>query len=542
MLRLIQRKGKKAEVISSLQACGTAGETISLTFEITCDEHIPELQMRTEEPNSTNLDVQVEMFIVKIWQTAGVGIYQSTSMLVEELLLKDDRIDLHDGYRNEAVNWRSIFKPAWFYEGPKLPDHKDARTTLGSGESKTFMARMKISENAKPAVYETQVTCTTNGKIVLNIPIKIDVKRIKLLPPTQDFFLWYKGRLDRRCPQHYVAEELFRCQLEDIFEHGFNCVSIGELDTELAQKAIDIAEEVGFAKIVLVPPLPELAKLQFRKAQPVIYLSDELDMHVEFPGKEKPENLIEYHQLNWTRSQALKSATTMASLLNHVFIKRFQNEEDIGHAPEVISLYLKRNREYLQFVDQLKDSINCKLYYYWQCFMEKPSLNRVLAGAYLWKSGANGISPYCYQHMPVYPNSPFNDFDEWEPDFQESGIDRPFKDHMTTYPARHGIIPTLQWEALRDGITDFKYWFTLNYWIKKGLASQKKSAVDLAKAVQKRSEALLSRIDMLAITINSETEREPYADIEPHEYEEFRNQLRDDIIALTAIMNAEEER
>ncbi|MBI2809744.1 MAG: hypothetical protein HYX67_02780 [Candidatus Melainabacteria bacterium] len=174
--------------------------------------------------------------------------------------------------------------------------------------------------------------------------------------------------------------------------------------------------------------------------------------------------------------------------------------------------------------------------------MEKPSLNRVLAGAYLWKSGANGISPYCYQHMPVYPNSPFDDFDEWEPGFHESGINKPFKDHMTTYPARNGIIPTLQWEALRDGITDFKYWFTLNYWINKGLASRIQPAVDLAAAAQKRSDALLARIDMLAIAINSETEREPYADIEPHEYEEFRNQLRDDILALTAIMDSEEER
>ncbi len=542
MLKLIQRKGANAEVISSLYACGTAGETISLTFEITCDEHIPELQVSVQELHSSNLDINVDIFIVKMWQTAGVGIYQSTPMLVEELLVKDDRTDLHDGYRKEAETWRSIFKPTWFYEAPKLPDHKDARTTLGQGESKIFLATIKISDNAKPAVYDAQVTCTTNGKKALNVPIRIDVKPIKLMQPPQDFLIWYKGRLDRRCPQHYVSEELFRTQLEDIIEHGFNCVSIGEVDTELAQKAIDIAEAVGFIKIVLVPPLPELAKLQFRRAKPVIYLSDELDMHVEeFHGTEKPENLIEYHQLNWKRSQALNSATTMASLVNHTFIKRFEDAEDIGHAPEIISLYLNRNREYLQFANQLKDSINYKLYYYWQCFMEKPSLNRVLAGAYLWKSGATGISPYCYQHMPVYPNSPFDDFDEWEPDFHESGINRPFKDHMTTYPSRTGIIPTLQWEALRDGITDFKYWFTLNYWINKGLASQNPSATDLAVAVQKRSNALLCRIDLVSIAINSETEREPYADIEPHEYEEFRNQLRDDILALTAILNAEEE-
>ncbi|MBI2809745.1 MAG: hypothetical protein HYX67_02785 [Candidatus Melainabacteria bacterium] len=163
MLRLIQRKGSNIEVISSLQAFGTAGETISLTFEITDDEHISELQMRAEEPNSTNSEINVEIFVVKIWQAAGVGIYQSTSLLVEELLLKDDRIDLNDGYRKEVDTWRNVLKPTWFYEAPKLPTHKDARTTLGKGEYKTFLVRIKISDDAKPAVYETQVTCVEFG-------------------------------------------------------------------------------------------------------------------------------------------------------------------------------------------------------------------------------------------------------------------------------------------------------------------------------------------------------------------------------------------
>lgn len=540
MLRLIQRKGTKTEEIAGLQACGTAGETISLSFELTSDEPIPEFRLRILESSPTNVDIKIDIFVVKTWQVAGVGIYQSDSMLVGELLLKDDRIDLRDGYRRKVTNWRSIFNPAWFYKGPQIPVHEDVRTTLHR-QAKVFLLRINIAAFAKPDIYETQLKCISDGNDVLSIPIKIDVRPVALLSPPTDFFIWYKGRLDRSCPQHYVSEELFRAQLHDIIDHGFNCISIGELDTELAQKAIEIAEKVGFKKIVIVPPFPELQKLKFRAAQPVIYLSDELDMHVEFPNKEKPEDLIKYHQINWTRAQTLNLSTTMASLLSHTFIKRFQTAADIGHAPEIISLYLNRNREYLQFIDQLKDIPKRKIYFYWQCYMEKPSLNRVLAGAYLWKTGAAGISPYCYQHMPVYPNSPFNDFDQWEPDFHEGGIDRPFKDHMTTYPARNGIIPTLQWEALRDGITDFKYWYTLNYWITKGLASSTRAAVDLATAAKQRSNALLSRIDILAIAINSETEQEPYADIEPHEYDEMRNQLRDDIQALATILSTEEK-
>ncbi len=536
MLKLVQRKGKIAEVVSSIQVCGTAGETISLPFEIVSDQQLPEFHLDASDTTVNNSGINIELFVAKTWQTAGVGIYQSTSMPVAELLLKDDRISLQDGYRKATNNWRDIFKPLNFYDGPSLPTHHNVRTTLLADQPKVFMARIRIADQAKPEAYTTVLHGSADGKIVLAVSMKIVVTPIQLLKPTQDFFIWYKGRLDRHCPQHYVSENLFRQQLLDIMEHGFNSISIGETNTELAQKAIDIAEEIGFEKIALMPPFPELTKLQFRKAQPIIYLSDELDMHVEFAKKDKPRALIEYHQLNWTRAKTVNGAATMASLLNHTFIKRFQNADDIGHAPEIVSLYLNRNKEYLQFSEQLKSSFTSKLFYYWQCFMEKPSLNRVLAGAYLWKSGAAGISPYCYQHMPVYPNSPFDDFDEWEPDFHESGINRPFKDHMTTYPARNGIIPTLQWEALRDGITDFKYWFTLHHWIGKGLASQSKETVALAEAARQRSEAILSRIDLTAITINSETEQEPYRDIAPYEYEEFRNQLRDDIQALAAVL------
>ncbi|MBS1952674.1 MAG: hypothetical protein JST89_00665 [Cyanobacteria bacterium SZAS-4] len=536
MLKLVQKKGTTADTVGSLQVYGTAGETITLPFQIASEEEVQEFRLNTFDSAANNSEILVDLFVAKTWQTAGVGIYQSKPMLVEELLLKDDRISLKDSYRKSANSWRDVFKPISLYVAPKLPDHNDVRTTLLPNQSKSFVARIKIADNAKPVTHTTILTGTTNGKNVLQVSIRIDVKSMQLLDPPQDFFIWYKGRLDRHCPQHYVSEELLELQMLDIFEHGFNGISIGETDTELAQKAIDIAERIGFEKIVLMPPFPELIKLKFRKAQPIVYLSDELDMHVEFAEKEKPEALIAYHQLNFTRAKTVNGAVTMASLLNHTFVKRFQNAEDIGHAPEITSLYLNRNKEYLQFIEQLKQSVTSKLFYYWQCFMEKPSLNRVLAGAYLWKSGAAGISPYCYQHMPVYPNSPFNDFDEWEPDFHESGIDRPFKDHMTTYPARNGVIPTLQWEALRDGITDFKYWFTLHHWIEKGLTSQKEEAIALAEAAQRRSDAVLSRIDLIKIAINSETEQEPYRDIAPHEYEEFRNQLRDDIQALTAVL------
>lgn len=554
MLQLIYPSAAVANSTEALHLAGTAGETIALTFGVVSETNIDDFRVSvavsrrsektddlTESSGTTCKDWCTETFVVKKWQVAGIGIYQAESMLVDELLLKDDQVELKDSYRSKIQNWRELLKPSKFYEAPETSFHTDARTKLLAGQSKKFYARIRVPAHVQAGQYNAHITCRAKEETLQTTPVSIDIAPISLLKPPHTFFLWYRGRLDPRCPQHFVNENLFRLQLQDIRDHGFNCISLTETDTGIAQKAIEIAEEIGFGQLVLPPPFPELAKLRFKKSQPIIYLSDELDSRIEFPDGKRPEDLIGHHQLNWKRARMVAGAKTMASLINHTFIKRLQKEDDIGHCPEIITLYLNRNREFFQFTEQLQDSTSNQFLYYWQCHMEKPNLNRVLAGIYLWKSGAAGISPYCYQHMPVYPNSPFNEFDEWEPDFHEGGVNRPFKDHMTTYPSRDGIIPTLQWEALRDGLTDFQYWYTLNHWLEKALASSNAQTRNYASEARERTNRILSRINLITISINSETESEPYQNIGPHEYDHMRNEIRNEIEALSQLMNAQEQ-
>ncbi len=544
MFKIIQSDGD-TEIVESSALCarGTAGETISLTFTIAADQSISELTITGHSTASTLSASEepfgFEIFIVHCWTQAGVGIYQAQAMSVEELLLKDDRISLKDDYQRTFKHWRHIYAPFYLYRAPVLPEHDGVRTNFKAGQTKKMFARIKLPANAKPGRYQNTIVLQANNNFRRNLPLQIDVLPYQLLQPPQEFFLWYKGSLDWRSAQHYVPESIYRLQLQDIFDHGFTSVSISETDTELAQRAIDIIEEIGFDRfIVLVPPFPELKKLRFGKTKPLVYLSDELDIHTQFPGSERPETLIDHHRLNWRRAREL-DAKTMSSLTNHTFLKRFRDQEDIGHLPEIISLYLDRNRESIQFAERLAPGSETSFFYYWQCHMEKRNLNRALAGVYLWKCGAAGVSPYCYQHLPAYPNSPFDDFDQWEPDFHVGGITRPFKDHMTTYPARNGVMPTLQWEGLREGITDFRYLYTLHHWLEKVLTSQNPEAMARASQIQKRVNEFLSRINLTTIEINSESEIEPYPAIKPHEYNDFRNQMIDDIQTLVQIVDSQ---
>ena len=130
--------------------------------------------------------------------------------------------------------------------------------------------------------------------------------------------------------------------------------------------------------------------------------------------------------------------------------------------PSKVSLYVANNLKTLQHLSAFPPPhAPAELYLYWMAHMEKPLVHRLLAGAYLWKSNAAGISPYCYQHRVSPPYSAFAADAPWEPDFKPLGKSHDFRPHMACYPSASGSISTLQWEGMREGITDLRYLETL---------------------------------------------------------------------------------
>jgi hypothetical protein len=87
--------------------------------------------------------------------------------------------------------------------------------------------------------------------------------------------------------------------------------------------------------------------------------------------------------------------------------------------------------------------------YYWQSRVEDPRLNRYYAGFFLYLTDAKGWMPYVYQHF-IRDSHPYNDY--------------PDRFNMTTYPSKDGPIATLQWEALRDGLNDYRYLATWRHY------------------------------------------------------------------------------
>lgn len=513
--------------VTEVSGFATAGEMLSLSFSLLAPTSVRNIEISASDLRSASGLIKAEsvkLYVVKVWAQAGLGVYQAERVCVAELLLKDDRADLSDGYVSRCGHKRHFLRSASYYRPPHVRLDGNACTSLTADQPKQIWLAVKVPADAGAGIYVGQIEIkgeTYNTRL----SFKLEVLPLTLLQPERDLFIWYKGTLDCSRPRHYLPEETFRAQLQDIYDHGFRSLSLNEYSATYLRKALRIAEEIGFdGRAVITPPYPRgFARIKFERLKPVFYVSDEIDV--------RGQGFIKAHVENSRRAQRL-GGVTMSSLIHHSFTRRLLDEQDIGHAPNVLSYYLPQNLHYFWAHSELPELKDRKLYYYWLSHMEKPNLHRVLAGCFFWKSKAHGIAPYCYQHLPQPPFSPFDDFDEWEPDFHVGAERRPFKDHMTTYPAQGGSIPTLQWKGLSDGISDLKYLTTLESTIKDAERCGAESGLRLSAEVRQRLETFLKRIDLRTIKITSETDALPYPDIRPEEYQAFREQVARDIITL----------
>jgi hypothetical protein len=363
------------------------------------------------------------------------------------LLVSDDRVALRGRYVPFCGHLRHLHhlrhRPH-FYRGPWMPYAGGAATTLVAGEKKPIFVTVRIDSAVPPGRYDGAIELNA-GDVTASLPLSIDVTPVVLREPPQLRMLWYLGTLDCRRPRHCVDEATFRAQLLDIRDHGFNAISLHETQRPLLRRACVIARAIGFSDVVLEAPYAEgLVPDDLVGLRLIGYVSDEPDR--------RGEAAVALHRQHMRAAGAL-GATTMTSLVQESFARRF-TADDLGRRPDLVSLYFPRNRAYFRSHAAFPEFRQSSTLYYWLVNLPDPNVHRALAGLYLWKSQAAGISPYCYQHLPPYPGSP------WDDDRDPDGELR----QMVTYPASPGTagsIPTLRWEALADGIADLRYVMTV---------------------------------------------------------------------------------
>ena len=515
-----------ADACVGLRRCATPGELLSLAVGIRAERAVADVSFTAAPlsgPSGALSNGTIDVHVVKVWEQAGIGVYQTAPVSVPELLVKDDRTEMRDGYSMWCGHWRHLGRRTPYYRPPEARLHGVACTSLSAREQKQIWLTTRIPDRCPAGIYTSVLLATTAGSAT-ELPVTIEVLPLSLAEAKQDLMLWFKGSLDCRRNQHFLRSDQFEVQLRDIYDHGFRTISLNESDPELFRTALAIARSVGFRRVVLSEPFVDgLDASDLGDMTVVYYLSDELDGR----GRETAS----HHVANW-REARRRGLRTMISLLNCSSARRFETHGDIGHEPDVFAFYLPRNRGALAGSE--RPGVG-QTYYYWLAHMEKPLLHRVLSGCYLWKSGADGISPYCYQHLPVYSNSPLDDFDTWEP-ASVPGSGR-FKDHMVTYPAQRGVIGTVQWKGMSDGITDLRYLTTVDGLIADASGSPSNALRQRAASLRGYIDRFLDRISLSEINIDSDNDPMPYSDLGAETLSAFREEIAREGAALHHQMN-----
>ncbi len=518
-----------------LETRGAPGQRLALSFDIVTDELPLDAVVSVARLRSAGGSIDpeaIDVRVVAVRRHAGIGVHRAAPIDAPELLLKDDRVEPNGHYSRWCGHLRHVHRArhgARHYRAPDLRLAGDAVTAVAPHSRRQIWITVSLRHDLAPGVYAgaIEVRDLRDGPGT-SIPLRVEVLPIALHEPAQRRMLWFRGTLDCARPQFYVGEECFLHQLIDIRAHGFDTISLAERSTRLLRRALALAHAAGFRAVVLEPPLPpDLVRRDLDGFAVTCYVSDEID--------QRGPAAFASHRASSRAAERL-GLPTMASLVRERFVAQLATL-DLDR-PDVASFYLPSNVDYFRTAAAFPGLRSQRDWYYWMASMEKPNVHRVLAGLYLWKSGAAGISPYCYQHLPRAPYDPYDDFDEWEPGSTAGTSAAPLKDQLATYPARAGSVPTLQWEGLGEGITDLRYLATVESLLGAARASSHPDLSRLCREVEARLRDLADRVPLAPIRIAGDAEAEPYPHLDARDYARFRDTLAEDAIALSRALAA----
>lgn len=509
---------------SEIRAITSRNELVSLSFSLfsTSDAELTLELSPFEGPRRTLL--HGDMHVVHRWMQSGIGVFQATAMEVDELLLKDSNPDFRDAYRRRCGSLTHIHRSATRYAPPDIRLTGPVKSSISSAKARQFWISVAVPREASPGEYCATVRVRNDAGAPMEFPVVLEVLPIVLEEAPQDLMIWYRGTLNCHHPHHYVPRQIFTRQLADIHRHGFRSISLWETDAVLMQQAVDIANAAGFSGNVVLDGYREdvWSNVDFGKLTPVVYVSDEPESY----------SADQFHtHVSRFRQAREKQLPAMASLLQWNTRQRFATNGE-EREPEIVSVFAPTNLVELTTREQRSEADGSRTYFYWHAHMEKPLVHRLLAGMFLWKSGADGISPYCYQHLPGVPYSPFNDFDSWDPRAHATTEAPSFRDHFATYPSRRGVIPTIQWKGMADGLIDLRYLVTLDTALAR--AEQSGDAGLIAKALRIRSTGLplSERIPWEDLDILSDTSAVPCPGISAADFNSMRSDVARNILEL----------
>jgi hypothetical protein len=359
------------------------------------------------------------------------------------------------------------------YKKPKIST--EMNTEIPQDTTKQFWFKIRLSEDVMPGIYRTNFTVITGNTDSVNIPVELELLpfTLKQSPKIHSVFLSMKHNTT------YLPYDLLEVYLDDMIDHGINGLWVNSWDLSEVNRTFDLLKAKGLMNSVMYGPtdnttFPQIIdRMTDRGFLPYFYgvdepnQSPEIEQHIrkshnihetgglvavgilkqtsddlddptsDIYDLEDPDNPGLTFRDQGITNEKLDWADYHATCLEW---------ENIGVDGPLMD-YIMSLRSGGQKIDKVET-------YYWQPWVQKYKWNRNMAGFFLWGSHLNGSWPWGFSLTPDYygQRDPFNDFDN-----QNTA----YRDFQTVYPSEDGPIPTLQWEAMAEGVIDVRYLATL---------------------------------------------------------------------------------
>ncbi|MBN1445541.1 MAG: hypothetical protein JW957_05495 [Candidatus Omnitrophica bacterium] len=431
----------------------------------------------------------IDIKIVKCWYQADSAwnhIYpknMKNKVLVPELLLNDSSLvkvdcEKQENYLKlsfpEEEDYRWISNPeektsAFIEDFPVKESPVLLPVTIPAQSNQQFWITLKVPENAASGIYNGTIALSSVGEQIGSVKLYVRILPFRLEArafPVQS--LYYRGifRGDGRgtVSSEAKTEEQFRAELRNMSAHGIINPTVYNHSTnrDIYEKILKIRQEEGLAgqpiylaENIGYDTMPEKLQALKKRVSDAIELAKKYgvtDVYIMGRDEAHGERLTAQRQA-WTAAREAGGKVWCAG-----FAENFKLMGDIqdllnrsGYPDKGLAeeAHLVGGRQICSYGNPFAG-------------FENPELHRRNYGLLLWKMGYDGIFNYVYQHSSG--NNGWNDFD-----------DAKMRDLNYTYSTVNGVIDTLAWEGLREGIDDVRYVKTLEKVIEKGLKSSSAS-------------------------------------------------------------------
>ena len=384
-----------------------------------------------------------------------------------------------------------------------LLDSYEGSWAWRSWEAREFYITIKHSEKVKPGEYKGQLSVSTGNKKAIIIPVILRVLPFTL-SRNNDFsygayWYWYVEKSRKR------VESEFR----NMIDHGFNMVAPwripvkanvknGKIDWEIGQptKTMKMIQQFNLLRPVpysmsISSAMEKLHGVRLRKNPVDVPVPAEFYENVTELTRlillwQKKHNFPEVYFYPLDEIADYKLAVKLAKAIKRVpGAKLFCNsnpviQKQLGDLVDINCYsYLKYlSEEELHML--IKARPNAQAWTY----PNETVIGRKISGRLLWgltgrKIGLQGLWPWAYMSPSGSPNSAF---------------DGNYPDYMLAYPDIDKPIDTVQYEEIRRGIDDGRYYDTAIRMIEKLKASGDPESRKIAEQAEKEIEYIIREV------------------------------------------------